>query len=101
MKIVLNKDPYDSFKVSQEFCNHYNIPYDTYDGHYYQPKEEIARTDLRLIEFIETYGSIRASSVGSYLEVEEIPSGSAYIIVEDGAAESLMLRDKIKWKIAE
>lgn len=101
MKIVLNKDPYSSFNVSQEFCEHYGIPYKTYMGRYSEPTEEIARTDHRLIEFIETYGSDRSSDIGRSLEIDEIPSGAAYVVIGDGCAEYVLLRDKFDWQIAE
>ena len=101
MKIVLNKDPYDEFKVSREFCDHYNVPYRMYGSFFCGPDEEISRTDSRLIEFIETYGSDRASHTGCSLEVDEIPSGAAYVIIGDGCAEYVLLRDEFDWQIAE
>ena len=81
MKIIINAC-YGGFGVSESFLKAYKIPYTkTSYGSYYS-NECIERTDPRLIEYIETYGSEMASGSFSHLIVEEIPKGTKYRITE-------------------
>ena len=63
MKIVINES-YGCFHVSEQFCKHYNIPYDV-DGIFgvVTPKESITRTDKRLIEYIKNTVAMRRRQV--------------------------------------
>ena len=97
MKIVINES-YGGFRVSENFCKYYNIPYDKRN---LAPKEPITRKDKRLIRYIETYGSDAASSSFSRLVVREIPNGKAYRISEYDGYEDIEYRDDIDWEIAE
>ncbi len=98
MKIVIN-EYCGSFGVSKDFCEDYNIPVKE-SRHFFYPKEEISRTDPRLIEYIEKYGSKKASGMYASLCVEEIPKGTAYCIREYDGYESIEYRDKVDWEIA-
>lgn len=98
MKLIINHS-YVGFRPSIEFLEAYNIPYYMSIG---MPvaREEISRMDKRLIEFIEKYGSERASYVGEIV-VEDIPNGTHYIIHDYDGYETIEYRDKVDWKIAE
>ena len=98
MKIVIN-ECYGGFGVSKDFCEDYNIPVKE-SRHFFYPKEEISRTDPRLIEYIEKYGSEKASGMCASLCVKEIPKGTAYRIREYDGCESIEYRDKVDWEIA-
>lgn len=98
MKIVIN-ECYGGFGVSKDFCEDYNIPVKE-SGYFFRPKEEISRTDPRLIEYIEKYGSKKASGMCAFLCVEEIPKGTAYCIREYDGYESIEYYDKADWEIA-
>lgn len=100
MKIVINSC-YGGFGISEAFLKHYNIPYEVDDFGFMHYKEEIDRTDKRLIEYIETYGSKAASGEFAHLEVEKIPAGTAYRINEYDGYEYIEYRDEIEWQIAE
>jgi hypothetical protein len=101
MKIVISKS-YGGFWVSEAFLKHYKIPYKL-DELFKQPrpKENITRTDRRLIKYIETYGSEAASGKFSNLVVKTIPAGTAYRICNYDSYEYIEYRDEIKWEIAE
>lgn len=100
MKIVINAC-YGGFNVSESFLKEYNIPYEKYGyGSYYPTTEIDYRTDPRLIEYIEKYGSEMASGSCAHLIIEEIPAGAAYMIDEYDGSESIMLRDEMPWSIA-
>lgn len=102
MKIVINAC-YGGFEVSEEFYKEYNIPYEKRDwGTTYTtlPWTENCRTDSRLIEFIEKYGSEKASGGCANLVVEEIPKGTLYRIDEYDGYESVEIRDETDWEIA-
>lgn len=99
MKIVVNRN-YGTFEMSEDFYEHYNIPY-TYKYGIRCPIENISRKDKRLIEYIEQYGSQKASGGFSHLKVVDIPNGTAYRICDYDGAEYIEYRDKIKWEIAE
>lgn len=99
MKIVINTS-YGGFRVSQEFCEYYNIPYKIDTGMCFA-KEHISNKDERLINYIETFGSMAASDKYSHLVVVDIPKGTTYRICEYDGAEFIEYRDEIKWEIAE
>lgn len=63
-------------------------------------RAEDYRTDEKLIEFIEKFGSERASAKCSHLVVKEIPSGTKYRITEYDGLESIETIDGIDWKTA-
>lgn len=98
MKIVLNRS-YGTFEVSKDFCEHYNISYDDW-GRLIVPKEDISRTDSRLIEYVENFGSSKASGWGSALDLFEIPAGKQYRIRERDGYEWLEYPEDIKWEVA-
>ena len=102
MKIVINAC-FGGFSVSENFLKEYNIPYEKSKWGSIYPKEgeDIDyRTDPRLIEYIEKHGSEMASGSSSYLVVEEIPKGTAFMIDEYDGNESIMYRDEMSWMIA-
>lgn len=101
MKIIINAC-YGGFAVSENFFKEYNIPYEKYlDSCYPKTEMEIdLRTDPRLIEYIEKYGSEMASGSYSHLIVEEIPKGTYYMLDEYDGYESIMVRDEMPWDIA-
>lgn len=99
MKVVINK-AYGGWHVSTDFCRHYNIPYSEKYG-VNCPKVKITRKDERLIEYIEKFGSEKASGKFSHLEVVDIPNGTAYRICNYDGAEYIEYRDEIIWEIAE
>ena len=101
MKIVINSC-FGGFEVSKYFLEYYDIPY---DGHYnfYFPKNievESLRTDNRLIEFIEKFGSKIASGKYSELKVVEIPKGTLYKINEYDGLETIKYKENDDWSIA-
>ena len=101
MKIVINES-YGGFRVSEQFCKHYNIPYDVDSiSGVVTPKESITRTDKRLIEYIKKYGSNAASSSFSRLVVREVTNGEAYRISVYDGYEDIEYIDDIDWEIAE
>ena len=99
MKIILNRS-YGAFEVSKDFCEHYNIPYDDW-GRLIVPKEDIARTDVRLIEYVENFGGNKASGWGSALDLFDIPAGKQYRIREHDGYEWLEHPEDIKWEVAD
>lgn len=99
MKIVIN-EAYGLFEMSEDFYKHYNIPC-IYKYGIRCPTEKITRKDKRLIEYIEQYGSQKASGGFSRLKLVDIPNGTAYRICEYDGAEYIEYRDKLKWEIAE
>lgn len=99
MKIVIN-NRYGGFNVSEEFLKTYNIPYELGLCDIPYPKEKISRTDSRLIEFIEKYGSEKAFAFIANLEIREIPTGTYYRISEYDGLEYIEYRDEIKWEVA-
>lgn len=67
MKIVLNKC-YGGFSLSEFACEKLGCgPYD------YDYSETLSRTDEKLIDLIETYGSEKCSGEHSAIVVVEIP----------------------------
>lgn len=82
MKIVINRC-YGGFEISKE-AYEYTGRIAKDDRFICNDSMEL-RTDPKLIEFIEKYGSERASSECSKLVVEEVPKGTFYYIhVNDG-----------------
>jgi len=97
MKVVINTC-FGGFGVSENFFKEYNIPYKkTRYGSIYPTTEIDFRTDPRLIEYIEKYGSEKASGSYSRLIVEEIPKGVYFMIDEYDGNESIMYRDDMPW----
>ena len=76
MKIVLN-NCYGSFGLSQDAIR------------YCDGKEYPERTDKKLIEFIEKYGSDVASNLFSKPVIVEIPDNSFYEIVDYDGVETV------------
>lgn len=104
MKIVINDD-YGGFCVSDAFCDYYNLPKNKYEidgkrAFVNMNYPEITRTDKRLIEYIEKFGSEKASGKCAKLKIVEIPNGAYYRIDEYDGAEYIELRDEIEWQIA-
>ena len=100
MKIVINAC-FGGFSVSENFFKEYNIPYEKSRWGSVYPKTEIDyRTDPRLIEYIEKYGSEKASGSCAHLIVQEVPKGTAFMIDEYDGNESIMYRDEMPWMIA-
>ena len=100
MKIVINCC-FGGFEVSENFFKEYDIPYSkTYFGTCYPQTEINFRTDSRLIEYIEKFGSKMASGPCSHLVDTEIPKGTYYTIDEYDGFESIETRDGIQWEIA-
>jgi len=88
MKIVIN-NCYGGFGLSNE-CLEYvgNMQCKNY------------RTNAKLIDYIEKYGSKKASNQLSELIVAEIPSGTYYRITDYDGAEGIEYRDNIDWEVA-
>ena len=99
MKIVINQ-AYGGFRVSPEFCDYYNIPYEMRFEMCFA-REHISRKDSRLISYIEERGSKAASDAHAYLKLINIPAGTAYRICNYDGYEYLEYRDEIEWEIAE
>ena len=99
MKVILNRS-YGAFEVSKDFCEYYNIPYDDW-GRLIVPKEDIARTDARLIEYVENFGGNKASGWGSALNLFDVPAGKQYRIREHDGYEWLEYPEDIKWEVAD
>ena len=99
MKIIISRS-HGVWSISENFYKHYNIPYRKEHGFCYS-KENITRKDPRLIEYIEKFGTKMASGIFGYLEVVDIPNGTAYRICDYDGAEYIEYRDDIKWEIAE
>lgn len=79
MKIVIN-NCWGGFCVSkeaQEYCN----------------ESSPSRTNEKLIEFIETFGSTEASGSYSLLVIKEIPDNVYYEIVNYDGMEYIMYSD--------
>lgn len=66
-----------------------------------EPWTDNFRTDPRLIEYIEKFGSKAASGIFSHLKVVEIPKGTKYYISEYDGCESVVTEDDIKWEVAD
>lgn len=99
MKIVINAS-YGGFSVSENFFKEYNIPYKKAICSCYPTTEIDLRTDPRLIEYIEKFGSEKASGSCAHLVVEEIPKGTYFMIDEYDGFESIITRDGMPWEIA-
>lgn len=98
MKIVLNKSDVAPFRVSQEFCDYYGIKYKLKTEYGIIPivwlKEPLQRWDKRLVEYIERFGSERASGFLAELEIVEIPPHTKYEIINYGSVcERIYVRD--------
>ena len=103
MKIVINKC-YGGFGISKDFFEAYNIEY---KGSPFAEmvfplncEDEDFRTDKRLIDYIEKFGSNAASGPCSNLVVEEIPKGTLYRITEYDGLENIEIQNNIDWKVA-
>lgn len=94
MKIVVNR-AFGGFSVSIAFldsiCEGYN-PVDDCDRF---------RHDSRLIEYIEKYGTEKASGDGSRLVVVEVPKGKKYIVVDYDGFEEVKTIDDFDWEVAD
>lgn len=67
--------------------------------HYVYYRDEI-RTDSDLIAMIEEFGSEKCSGRYAELEIEDIPTGTHYIIDEYDGLESVVYRDDVEWSVA-
>lgn len=54
-----------------------------------------------MIEYIEKFGTEKASGRYAHLVVIDIPKGTAYRIEEYDGFEYIECRDEIEWEIAE
>lgn len=98
MKIVINSC-YGGFEVSKGFFYyHYGIPCEVPCDDRVRRDIERWRTDKRLIEFIEKFGSEAASGYHSYLTIEEISAGTKYWIENYDGLEIIHTGDRLKGK---
>lgn len=100
MKIVLNKSKDAPFNVSQEFCDYYGIKYSLKVVNGIIPivcvREPLQRWDERLVDFIERFGSEKASGFQAELRVVEIPPHTKYEIINYGSVcERIYARDML------
>jgi len=78
MKIVIN-DCFGGFSLPKEFCEKYHM--NQYD--------DIDRTDIRLVSFVESHGRIEENC--ALLVVKEIPDNATdYMITEYDGAEGII-----------
>lgn len=106
MKIVINKC-YGGFNISAEALDYIGVPYKREHSFVY-PKGEWykwlgsfkCRTNPKLIEFIEKFGSERASGQCSKLKIVEVPCGINFRIDEYDGMEDIEERDNIDWYVA-
>ena len=93
MKVVVN-NCYGGFELSEEALKYMNIPYKK-DGRWVFPEDSNylgsyeCRTNPRLVEFIEEFGSDRASGDCSKLGIEEVPQGCLFRIDNRDGLESI------------
>lgn len=99
MKIVINAD-FGGFSVSDAFCDYYGIPRDNTPCFSNMNHLDISRTDKRLIEYIEKFGTIQASGACACLKVVDIPNGAKYRIIDYDGRESIQYPDDITWETA-
>ena len=94
MKIVVNR-AFGGFSVSKAFfdsvCKDYNSVYDC----------DRFRYDSRLIEYIEKYGTEKASGDSSRLVVVEVPKGKKYVVVDYDGFEEVKTIDDFYWEVAD
>ena len=96
MKIVINCC-YGGFELSEEALKYMDIPYRK-DGSWLFPLDSAwlgsykCRTNPKLIEFIERFGSERASGNCSKLEIEEVEKGCLFRINNYDGLESIDIK---------
>lgn len=73
--------------------------YETDTDNYIYLQGNIDRTDPDLVAVVEELGE-KVNRFGAKLYIEDIPSGSAYLIDEYDGNESIQYRDDIYWNIA-
>lgn len=102
MKIVISTS-HGGFRLSEDVLKYMGIPYIMTD---YETIPSVAidslefRTNPKLIEFIEAFGSVCASGKWANLQIEEIPKGTLFRIQEYDSAEWIETSDDIDWWIA-
>lgn len=104
MKIVINRC-YGGFGISTEAYDYMGVQYQiTFgnSGFAYPVKgdQEDFRTNEKLIEFIEKYGSERASGECARLVIKDIPEGVRYRIIEYDGMEDIETESMLDWRVA-
>lgn len=104
MKIVINKC-FGGFGISAEAYGYMGIPYrPVFNSDDFvcpiKGTDEDFRTNDKLIEFIEKYGSERASGKCSELKIVEIPKGTRYRITEYDGMEGIETDSSVDWETA-
>lgn len=103
MKIVINKC-FGGFGISPEAYEYMGVQYKSIcDTDFVYPingSQEDFRTNDKLIEFIEKYGSERASGRCAKLKIVEIPKGTRYRITEYDGMEDIEADSSIGWETA-
>lgn len=95
MKIVIN-DCFGGFGVSKAVYDYCGIECEDRGYGCFTPKECLGRTDERLIEFIEKFGSEKASDMYSELVVVDIPAGTKYYISNYDGRETIITEDDMR-----
>lgn len=103
MKIVINKC-YGGFGISAEAYKYMGVQYKSMcDPDFVYPingDQEAFRTNEKLIEFIEKYGSERASGGCAKLKIVEIPKGTRHQITEYDGLEDIELASSVDLETA-
>lgn len=106
MKVLL-KTSYGPFSLRKEIFEKLDIPYHSISLSYYEeclvPNKPISKTKMnKLIEWVEYLGTEYVADPNHcYLQVVDIPKGTAYRICDYDGSEYVEYRDEIDWKIAE
>ncbi len=98
MKVVINSC-YGGFSISED-AKKYICEKDPSNECFSSIACEDLRFNEHLIDYIEKYGSEKASGTYSRLGVEDIPKGAAFVIDEYDGFEDVTYRDEIDWIIA-
>lgn len=101
MKIVIN-DSYGGFTISEDALKYMGVPYRNDWGYIvpiaYQWLGSLeCRTNEKLIEFIEKFGSESAGGSFSNLVIKEVPKGTLFRIQEYDGSEWVETADEIDW----
>lgn len=102
MKIVIN-DSYGGFAISEDALKYMGVPYRNDWGGYIVPiayqwlGSLECRTNEKLIEFIEKFGSESASGRFSHLVIKEVSKGTLFRIREYDGSEWIETADEIDW----
>ena len=104
---VLVKTSHGPLSLRKEIYEKLDIPYHDISYVHYDkwlvPDKPICKTKMnKIIEYVEYLGTEYVADPNHcYLQVVDIPKGTAYRICEYDGSEYVEYRDEIDWKIAE